>query len=98
MEKFLWNFYWDCGRNGDLEGLFVATDNEIQGLISKRVYFGEVLGKHSEVYGTLEQGDFDKINLDSETVEKVAEVLGVSWSGFDPRDYLREEDDDADDN
>ncbi|MDN9010036.1 hypothetical protein [Brevibacillus laterosporus] len=96
MEKFLWNFYWDCGRNGDLEGLFVASDNEIQELIGKRVYFGEVLGKHSDVYGTLEQGDFDKINLDSETVGKVAEVLGVSWSGFDPRHYLGEED--ADDN
>ncbi|ATO50997.1 hypothetical protein P4V86_15460 [Brevibacillus laterosporus] len=96
MERFLWRFYWDWGRSGELEGLFVATENEIQGLAGKSAYFGEVLGKHSEVYGTLEQGDFAKINLDSETVEKVVEVLGVSWSGFDPRHYLGEED--ADDN
>ncbi|PPA87931.1 hypothetical protein C4A76_10670 [Brevibacillus laterosporus] len=91
MEKFLWKFYWDWGYSGGLAGLFVASENEIQALVGKSVYFGEVAGKHSEVYGTLEQGDFHKISLDSETIEKVVEVLGVSWSGFDPRDYLGEE-------
>ena len=103
LDKYLWRFYWDCGRDGSLDGLFVATENEVSELIGKRVYFGEVLGKHSEIFGELEEGDFDKVDLDSETVTKVAKVLGISWSGFDPRDYLSEdegekEDDDGSDN
>jgi hypothetical protein len=32
----------------------------------KEVYFGEILGKHSEVSGTLEEGEIKKLDLDSE--------------------------------
>lgn len=38
MEKYLWKFYWDCGRQGDLEGLFVAKENEIINAIDKYAY------------------------------------------------------------
>ncbi len=57
----LYSFEWDCGRMGFVEGLFVATEEEIKDAIDKEVYFGEILGKHSEVYGTLEQGDLKAI-------------------------------------
>lgn len=89
--KYLWRFYWDCGRQGNLEGLFVATENEIKEVIGKDVYFGEVLGKHSEIYGTIEENDIKKIDLDYKTVEKVEKVLGDTWSGFNPFEYVEYE-------
>jgi hypothetical protein len=89
--RYLWSFYWDCGRQGGVEGLFVATDDEVKAVIGKRVYFGEILGKHSDVYGTLEANDMAKMGLDSETVEKVTALLGETWSGYNPLQYLSEE-------
>lgn len=90
-DKYLWKFEWDCGRQGDLEGLFVATEQEVKDLIGRKAYFGEVLGKHSEVEGTIEEGDIKKVDLDSETVEKVTAILGDTWSGFNPLEYARYE-------
>jgi hypothetical protein len=87
MKNYLWKFYWSCGRMGDLDGLFVATENEVKQAIGREAYFGEVLGKHSEIYGTLEEKDITKVELDSETVEKVKNILGDTWSGFNPIKY-----------
>lgn len=88
-ERFLWEFKWDCGRQGDLEGLFVATEAEVQELMGQDVNFGEVLGKHSEVYGDIEEGEITKVDLDTKTVEKVTKILGDStWSGYNPLDYV----------
>jgi hypothetical protein len=55
MSKILVKFYWDCGRNGDVEGLFITTKKELKYAIGKQIYFGEILGKHSEVYGILKK-------------------------------------------
>lgn len=88
MSKYLWRFYWDFGRSGSLYGLFVATETEVEEMIGKEVYFGEVLGKHSEVYGTLESGDFSKLDISPEAVEEVSKVLGKTWSGFNPKEYI----------
>ena len=61
------------GRMGDLSGVFIATDSDVKKLISSqiKVYFGEVLGKHSEVYGKLESDD---ISLLTDSAEAVALV------------------------
>lgn len=91
MNKYLWKFYWDCGRMGEVEGLFIATENEIQNAIGKNIYFGEILGKHSEVYGTLDENDLEKMNLDSVSIERVAELLGDNWSGYNPLEYIDDE-------
>jgi hypothetical protein len=88
MEKFLWRFYWDCGRSGDLSGLFVATEQEVKSAIGQHVSFGEVLGKHSDVYGTLIEGEIIKVDVSPEAVEEVFNVLGDTWSGFNPLDYV----------
>lgn len=89
--KLLWKFYWDCGREGYIEGLFVATKDEAGGLVGKQVYFGEVLGKHSEIYGEIESDEITQVPLDDESITKVAAVLGDTWSGYNPLHYLREE-------
>ena len=90
-DRYLWKFGWDCGRMGEVDGLFVASDKEIQNAIGKDVYFGEILGKHSEVYGVLDEDDLEKVNLDSVSTERVAKLLGDTWGGYNPLDYLRYE-------
>lgn len=87
---FLWKFYLDCGSQGELEGLFVATEEDISHLIGKCCYFGEVLGKHSDVGGIIEKTDISKVELDSYTVNKVADTLGNTWCGFNPMKYVSE--------
>ena len=87
-KKYLWKFDADCGRQGNLEGLFVATRQEVKDTIGKYAYFGEVLGKHSEVCGNIEKDEISKVDLDSETVEKVSKILGDTWSGFNPLHYI----------
>lgn len=48
-------------------------------LLGKEVYFGEIWGKHSEVYGGIEEGDF-KVITDK---EKVQEFLTSYPNGSD---------------
>ena len=55
--KVLAQFFWNCGSNGDIEGLFIAEKHKIEAAYGKHVYFGGVLGKHSEIYGDLDEGD-----------------------------------------
>lgn len=91
-KQCIWSFYWDCGRMGDLSGLFAATKDEVQSAIGKHINFGEVLGKHSEIYGTLKDNDFTCIEIDQKTIDKISEVIGSStWSGYNPLEFLDEE-------
>ena len=86
----LYKFYWDCGRNGEVKCVFVSTDEEIVENIGKQVYFGEILGKHSEIFGTLDEKDLEKIDLDEETINKVSAILGSTWSGHNPLLHISE--------
>ena len=92
MSKNLYSFYWDCGRSGSLEGLFIASPEEVAASVGKEVYFGEVLGKHSEVYGTLEANEMKIVSDDQEKVSWLLDLLGESVSGFNPLGYLQEQD------
>jgi hypothetical protein len=87
-QRYLWKFHWDCGRQGDVEGLFIATEGEIKESIGKEVYLGEILGKHSEVYGTLEEKDVKKIDVEPDVVLKLIPHLGTTWSGYNPLHYI----------
>lgn len=78
----LWRFYWDCGRQGEVEGIFKATKEEVDAAIGKEVYFGEILGKHSEVYGEIEDGEIVLESDDPIVVKNAIE------SGYNPLDYL----------
>lgn len=96
--KNLYSFYWDCGRMGDLSGLFVATQEEVDNLIGKEVYFGEVLGKHSEIYGTINEDHVVLVSDEQDKVEWLVRVSGgnESITGFNPLDYVEESYDDVD--
>lgn len=74
----LYKFQWDCGRMGEVEGIVVADDAEVAGAIGKDVYFGEILGKHSEVYGTLAESEMVVISEDQEFIDKLIDVFKVT--------------------
>lgn len=94
--KGLYYFNWDCGRMGDLEGLLIADSKEIKDALGQEVYFGEVLGKHSEIYGTLEEKDFDLKSTDEVLLIQLEELFeGVTICGWNPLLLLEEEAADA---
>ncbi len=77
---------------GSIDGLFVAEASELDALIGKQLYFGEVLGKHSDIFGPLEKGDITIVDDDEDFIKKLVDVIGSeSISGFNPFDYVEEE-------
>lgn len=89
-DEFLWRFHVDCGRHGSIESLFVATEAEIENLIGKTVYFGEILGKHSDVSVTVDRDEVQRMAVSPQAVAEVVGVLGKTWSGRNPLVYLEE--------
>ena len=90
--KNLYAYYADCGRQGILQGLFIATAGDVQAAIGKDVYFGEVLGKHSEVEGTLEASEITLVSTDQGKVEWLLSLLGHNVSGINPLNHIADED------
>jgi hypothetical protein len=82
-------FYWDCGRMGYLESIFTCTREELEKAIGQEVYFGEVLGKHSEISGQLDKSDVTILSDDQEFIAKFESVLGSGTiSGHNPLEYI----------
>lgn len=91
-KKGVYKLNFDCGRQGVLEGIFISNRKEVNSIIGKTVHFGEVLGKHSEVSGTLEEENIHLVTQDLHAIQ-VIEDCGLI-TGFNPFDYLEEEDND----
>jgi len=87
MKKAIYKLNVDCGRMGNLEGIFIATIEQVNKLISSEigVYFGEVLGKHSEIFGSIGNEDIELLT-DNEEAVRVVEDYGLS-NGYNPFDY-----------
>lgn len=83
----IYKMHIDCGRMGSLESVFIADEAATNWLISSgiQVYFGEVLGKHSEVYTAITERDL-KLVTTEENVVKLFEKHGLE-SGFNPFNY-----------
>ena len=91
--KKLYSFFWECGRMGTLDGLFVAEEAEVNAIIGKEIYFGEVLGKHSEIYGRLDEIDLEVKSDDQDFINKLVEIIGDNTiSGFNPLVYYDPDD------
>ncbi len=86
-KEAVYKFHADMGRSGELEGVFVAKKSHVKILIDSEmeIYFGEVLGKHSEVYGKIEKKELKMVS-DSEEVINVIRNHELS-SGYNPFDY-----------
>lgn len=89
-KSVLVRFFWDCGRMGDVEGLFVTTEEALEKAYGKHVSFGEILGKHSEVYGTLKREDITLVTDDQEFIDRIVALLGCDLSGYNPLDKIEE--------
>lgn len=89
--KALYRFTLDCGRMGSLDGLFTATDAEVKDIIGKHVYFGEVLGKHSEIAADMEAENFERLTDNPDFVKTFEQFKCAS--GTNPFGYLDEESD-----
>ena len=88
--RTLYKFHFDCGRSGDLYGLFIEEKEKVQALIDSgdEVYFGEVLGKYSDISGPIEACDLTMVSDDPEFIAK-ADELNISV-GFNPFDFIQE--------
>lgn len=85
----------DFGRHGTVEGTILTTANQLKKLFGKSIYFGDVLGKHSDVSIIFEdEDDFELLTSDQEFIKKAVEYKVVP-KGYDPFDYidLEEEED-----
>lgn len=90
--KKLFEYYWEVGRMGRLEGLFIATQEEVDNAIGKHLSFGEVLGKHSDIEGELWKTEITVRSEDQDLIQKLEEIFeGRNISGYNPLDYLPEE-------
>jgi hypothetical protein len=88
VEK-LYRFYEDCGRMGNLQGLFVADDEQdVAPAIGKSAYFRDVLGKHSEILiERLETRHFQVLTAEPDFVAKFKEYR--CESGSNPLHHVR---------
>ncbi len=84
--KSIYKFHWDCGRQGDVYGVFISTPEQVKNIVGKRIYFGEILGKHSEIHGEINEGEITFITDNQEFV-KLFEEYDLS-SGHNPFSYL----------
>jgi hypothetical protein len=75
MEKGLYKTKINCGRQGTLTGLFVKEKVKVEELFKQdfEIYFGEVLGKHSEIYGKLEKEEIQFITDNPEVIRVIEE-------------------------
>jgi len=89
--KKLYKFYVDFGIMGELQGLFVAKETDVKDLIKKEIYFGEVLGKHSDIYFDIEVDQIIEVSDDQELISKLIKIFGRTISGYNPFDYLEED-------
>ncbi len=85
----LYKFNADFGRMGKLEGVFAAEEVDIDGLCGQEVYFGEVLGKHSEIVLTVDNDHLTILTDDQGFIDKAIEYELVPC-GHNPFDYLNE--------
>lgn len=87
--KGVYKFHVNCGRQGSLSGIFVATAQAVADAMGKEVWFDEPFGKYSEVTIML---DSDCIKLVSEAAEvvRVVEEHGLS-NGENPLELIDED-------
>jgi hypothetical protein len=89
-DLILVRFNLDCHRMGQLDGLFVTTKAELEASFGKRAYFGEVLGKHSDIAADLDASMFEEVSTDTGFIERLTDLLGANISGFNPLEYLED--------
>lgn len=86
----LYKFQYDFNY-GVVEGLFLAEESEIQKITGTEICFGEVLGKHSDIFVDIEEDDFEKIKISKKAILELKNIFGNTISGYNPFDYIYED-------
>jgi len=87
LETGLYRLNIAMRRSSNLTGVFIAPKAHVKYLIESgiEVYFGEVSGKHSEVYGPIEEKELTLITDDENVIKTVFDYK--LESGLNPFDY-----------
>jgi len=90
----IYKLNFSAGRMGNLEGIFVADKEKVNELITSKteVYFGEVLGKYSDIYGPIEPSECTMVSDDPAHVDLVKSLK--MECGFNPFNYIEENEED----
>lgn len=96
--EYLWHFTWGL-RGGVLEGLFFATLDQMTRArkANKKVYFGEALGKHSEVEVRFKDLGVTLATNRPELIAAQREIfagIGCKCMGYNPIEILDEMEED----
>ena len=90
----LWKFDVNYFRHGHIFGLFIAEESKVLQAIhsGQTVYFGEILGKYSEITYDFRDHDFVKILLSQETLQELCDAFqSTDLVGINPLNYIGEE-------
>lgn len=85
--KAIYKLNLDCGRNGSLYGIFIADKEYVDVLVNNdiEVYFGEILGKHSDISLSIDDTDIELITDDKKVIDMFEEY--ELSTGINPFDY-----------
>ena len=86
----LYSYYLDCYRMGEVSGLFIASDDSIKANLGKNLYFGEILGKHSEITDKFSLENITLLSTEPDKVSWLMSLVGVNVSGYNPLDFVDE--------
>lgn len=86
----LYKMTWDAGRMGCLTGVFLAEPEKVAATIGKEIYFGEVLGKHSEICGPLGADEVKALDVPDDFVKEFAKHFPKGF-GYNPLEYIASE-------
>lgn len=75
-------FGWDCHPDGKVDSVFVLDEggwDAWQWAIRSKMAlsFGSILGKHSEIFGIIEEKDYTVVCMDYDFCEKFRLEIGV---------------------
>jgi hypothetical protein len=80
---------------GHLESIFICKPEIVERLYGKTIFFGEVLGKHSDIFCIVDPNDIQLLDVKDSTVEDLVAVFvkDVSLpyytiSGHNPLEYI----------
>ena len=90
--KAIYKLNLDCGREGSLYGIFIADKEYVNVLVNNdiEVYFGEILGKHSDISLTINDTDIELITDDAKVIDMFEEYelsTGINPFGYHAYDF-----------
>lgn len=75
---------------GCVESVFIAEESEVEHAIGQDAYFGEILGKHSDISFDLKANHFRVILIDQDAVLEIQKAVGDTLSGYNPLFYVED--------